>query len=73
MADAPIAAWLHMGPNSRATVTVTFIGTHKRFSLTATQAFRLEQALSEARGTIARDDGERTHAISIKLLEGTEA
>lgn len=72
MADAPLSAWLHMGPNSRASVTVTFIGTHKRFSLTATQVFRLEAALREARGVIASDDGERQHSISIKLLDGTE-
>lgn len=73
MADAPIAAWLHIGPNSHATVTVTFIGTTKAFSLTQTQAYRLEAALRRARQTICRDDGERMRTVAINLLEGVDA
>lgn len=73
MAEAPIAAWLHIGPNSHATVTVTFIGTTKRFSLTQVQAYRLEAALRKARETIVRDDGELRTRVSMNLMEGVDA
>lgn len=73
MADAPIACWLHIGPNSHATVTVTFIGTTKAFSLTSVQAQRLELALRRARETIVRDDGELRRTLAINLLEGVDA
>lgn len=73
MAEAPIAAWLHIGPNSHATVTVTFIGTNKAFSLTSVQAQRLEVALRRARETIVRDDGELRRTLAINLLEGVDA
>lgn len=73
MAEAPISCWLHIGPNSHATVTVTFIGTHKAFSLTQVQAFRLEEALRRARQTIVADDGDRVRTVAINLLEGIDA
>lgn len=73
MAEAPIAAWLHIGPNSHATVTVTFIGTTKAFSLTQVQSYRLEAALRRARETIVRDDGELRRTIAINLMEGVDA
>ena len=72
MADAPISTWLHIGPNSHATVTVAFPGTHKAFSLTQVQAFRLEKALERARKTIVADDGERMRTVAINLLEGID-
>jgi len=73
MADAPIAAKLHLGPNSRASVTVAFPGTTKAFALTWWQAQRLEAALRRARETVARDDGERRTNLAIDLLEGVDA
>lgn len=73
MREAPISCWLHIGPNSRATVTVAFVGTHKAFSLTQVQAFRLEAALRRARKTISTDDGERVRTVAINLLEGIDA
>ena len=73
MADAPIAAWLHIGPNSHATVTVSFPGTHKAISLTQVQAYRLLEGLKEATRIIARDDGELRRTIAINLLEGIDA
>ncbi|MGV3651810.1 MAG: hypothetical protein ACO1OK_10320 [Devosia sp.] len=48
------------------------VGTHKRFSLTAGQARRLQRALESANAIIARDDGERDRTVAIKLLEGND-
>lgn len=70
MSDAPVASWLHIGPNSAATVTVTFPGTHKAFSLTREQMQRVRQAFERAEAIIAEDDGERDRRLSINLMEG---
>jgi hypothetical protein len=67
MADAPISAWLHQGPNSQATVCVSFIGTHKQFALTPVQVSELRSRLEEAEALLARDDGEILFRKSIKL------
>jgi hypothetical protein len=67
MADAPLSCWLHQGPNSQATVCVSFIGTHKQFSLTRVQVRELRARLDEAEALLARDDGEIVFRKSIKL------
>jgi hypothetical protein len=66
-ADAPIAAWLHLGPQSQASICVTFLGTHKKFTLTRVQARQLHHALGEAAGLMARDTGDSEHSTSHKL------
>lgn len=68
--EAPLASWLHIGPGSMATVTVTFPGTYKGFSLTAAQARRLRQALEAACETIDQDSGDRDRRVSINLMQG---
>jgi len=70
--DAPIAVWLHIGPNSRASVCVSFPGTTKSFVLTRVQARRLQRALEEGNGIIARDEGDLDRSVSVNLLEGVE-
>ena len=67
MADAPLSCWLHQGPNSQATVCVSFVGTHKQFSLTRGQLRELRARLDEADALLARDDGEIIFRKSIKL------
>jgi len=71
--DAPIAAWLHLGPQSQATVSVSFIGTYKQFSLTRTQVWQLHRDLERAIALMARDDGESLRRTSHKLSEGIDA
>jgi len=70
LAEAPIATWLHLASAPRPTVvTVTFIGTHKSFSLTRVQAQRLHHALGEALARIVREDGS-PDGKAIKLSQG---
>lgn|GEM_PF-6599444 len=69
MAEAPIATWLHLAPSSRPTVTVTFIGTHKSFSLTRVQAQRLHHALGDALARIVREEVS-PDTKAIKLSQG---
>jgi hypothetical protein len=67
MADAPLSCWLHQGPNSQATVSVSFVGTHKQFALSREQLRELRARLDEAEALLARDDGEIMFRKSIKL------
>jgi hypothetical protein len=67
MADAPISCWLHQGPNSQATVCVSFVGTHKQFALTRGQLRELRARLEEAERLLERDDSEIQFRKSIKL------
>lgn len=67
MADAPLSCWLHQGPNSQATVCVSFIGTHKQFALTRGQVRELRARLEEAEALLARDDSDIIFRKSIKL------
>lgn len=67
MAEAPISVWLHQGPNSQATVCVSFVGTHKQFSLTRQQLRDLRARLDEADAILARDDDEIIFRKSIKI------
>lgn len=67
MADAPISCWLHQGPNSQATVSVSFVGTHKQFTLTRGQLAELRSRLDEADRLLSRDDSEILFRKSIKL------
>jgi hypothetical protein len=73
LADAPVAAWLHRGPNSQATVTISVIGSkHRPLSLTRVQVTELRRRLVEAEALLARDDGDLMFRKSHKL-EGFEA
>lgn len=69
-ADAPIASWLHIGPNSAATITVSFPGTYKSFALTSRQARQLKRALIRGCDLVARDDGNLDRRIAIDLMKG---
>ena len=71
--SAPICAWLTMGPQSQATVSVSFVGTYKQFSLTRVQARKLHAALAEAIDLMARDSGDSQHRVVHKLAEGIDA
>jgi hypothetical protein len=71
-ADAPIAAWLHLGPQSQASVCVTFLGTYRKFTLSRVQARQLHHALSEAAGLMASDAGDSEHRTSHKLKTEVE-
>ncbi|MBI4921881.1 MAG: hypothetical protein HY834_09040 [Devosia nanyangense] len=71
--EPPISVWLHIGPASLATVTVSFPGTYKTFSLTKVQAQRLRAALDHGISILVRDDGDRRTRQSINLLEGIDA
>ena len=73
MVDAPIAAWLRLGPQGQAIVTVSFIGTRNRFVLTRAQAQQLHGELGRAIELMAADNGDSQHAISHKLSEGIDA
>ncbi len=65
--EAPISCWLHQGPNSQATVSVSFVGTYKQFALTRVQVTELRARLEEAERLLARDDSEILFRKSIKL------
>lgn len=73
MPDAPIAAWLHLGPQSQATVCVSFPGTYKSFTLTRVQVAQLHRALGEARELMARDSGDSAWRTSHKLGDEVDA
>jgi hypothetical protein len=67
MRDAPVMAWLHLGPQSQASVCVSFPGTYKKFTLTRVQARQLHRALGEAGELMAADGGDSAHRTSHKL------
>jgi len=67
LTEAPMSCWLHQGPNSQATLSVSFVGTSKQFSLTRVQVTELRARLEEAERLLARDDGEIIFRKSIKL------
>lgn len=73
MAEAPMAVWLLLGPQSIASVNVSFPGTSKSFRLTRQQFARLCAACDAGREQLARDEGERQHRVSINLLQGIDA
>ena len=74
MADRPMSVWLHMGPNSSASVVVSFPSRKggRPVALDNREIFRLHAALGKACRAISADDGERTGRQSINLLEGTD-
>lgn len=67
MADAPIHATLHLGPQARATVSIAFIGTKNRFVLTRDQIQQLHAELDLALKLIREDSGESQHVIAHNL------
>lgn len=71
MAEAPIATWLHLRDDGHATVTISFIGTYKTFSLTRVQTQRLHHALGDALGRMARDEASPA-GKAIKLSQGVD-
>lgn len=75
MADRPMSVWLTMGPNSAATVTVSFPSRKgaRPIALSNVEIFRLHAALGRACRRIAADDGERRTRTSENLLEGVDA
>lgn len=66
--DAPIAAWLHQGPNSQPTVAITFPGTYRAISITRRQLPKLIAALQVAHSILSRDDPQERH-VSIDLMK----
>lgn len=74
MADRPMSVWLTMGPNSAASLVVSFPSRKggRPIALDNVEIFRLKRALDGACRIISADDGERAGRHSINLLEGTD-